>query len=688
MRNCYAAALSAGAYPSGAPGYRNPDGSVFSAAVEDLDGNVIEFVFRDGLGSNENEGTAAPSESHRVIAWQKDVADSGLHDDMESVSSQKTGSKSRMQTVMDLASSASGSAKDPSEESKPGISRAATMPTSSGSGFPTKALFGTVLGAAAGAALMFAVTRSEKENAREERDFESFKASTKAESSRGKPATVQTVFDPRDAKGQQPHQPHRNFSATESISRPPKSHRNFSVTESAYSKPQLPQPPPAMRAIDQAAFYDDDSVREAISRFTARRPGAPKRSKTTDVVEYAPASRASRSQAPRSSASYATSNRHLHSGKSRHYDKRSAVGMLPPNEQGSATATLPANEERLMLEAPPAKSTASYQSSRRSRRDDAEEDEQDLKRRDSGISFGSLHSKHGDERSRVSRRTESTIKASRAGTSHHGSAADIPLPDSRATSDFRSRYTEADDHRSKASRRSESTVRPSGKASSRHESAADVPLPESKAPSDFRSRYTERDDNRSHASKRSESTMRASRKPSSHHDSAADVALPESRAASDYRSRYTERDDTRSHASRRSESTMRASRKASSHHDSAAGVPLPESKAPSDYRSRHTAQEPDDRRSHASRRSESTVRASRKGSSHHDSAAGVPLPASKAPSHVTEGHRSRHTDAGDRGSHPGSRRAESKAPTQRSSSRAPRDLEVEVTTYPGSKAAS
>ncbi|KAF2766978.1 hypothetical protein EJ03DRAFT_248802, partial [Teratosphaeria nubilosa] len=46
VRNCYASALYAGAYPSGAPSYRNGECTVFNAAVEDLDGNVVEFVFR------------------------------------------------------------------------------------------------------------------------------------------------------------------------------------------------------------------------------------------------------------------------------------------------------------------------------------------------------------------------------------------------------------------------------------------------------------------------------------------------------------------------------------------------------------------------------------------------------------------------------------------------------------------
>lgn len=439
---------------------------------------------------------------------------------------------------MDLASTASKSVRSASDaEPGPGITRAATTPSSLGGDFPSKAFFGTILGAAAGAALMFAVTRSEGENAKEEAAFEASKISM---SSRGKPATVQTVFDARDAR------PHRNFSVTESrVSRPPKSHRNFSVTESAYSKPKLPQPPRSMRAIEQAEFFDEDEVREAISRFaSSRRPPGPRRSKTTDALDYVPVSRsAGRIQAGDSSTSRASSSRHLHSGKSRHYDRR------------SEKVALPSTKEQLLLEAPPTKSTFSRHSTRRSRY--TEDDDQDTKRRDSGVSFGSHkppHSKHGgDERSHASRRSESTIKPSRKGSSHYESAATMPLPESKPPSDYRSRHSDTGDRRS---RRSESTIGASRKASSQYESAAGVALPGSQAPLDHRSRHTEPAEHHSHASKRSESTVRPPRKGSSYHASVAGVALPESRTSSQV-------SDARS--SRRTNAAGRESRR-SSHH--------------------------------------------------------------------------------------------------------------------------
>ncbi|KAI7408005.1 hypothetical protein KC336_g13249 [Hortaea werneckii] len=637
VRNCYAAALSAGAYPSGAPSYRNPDGTVFSAAVEDLDGNVVEIVYREGIDFEPAEGVAAPSKDGRVIAWQKDVADSGLHDDAESVASKTSRAKSRAQTAMDLASTASKSIKSGNDESTP--NRAASMPVSTeGSSFPTKALFGTILGAAAGAALIFAVKRSEGENAKEEADFE---ASKKAPSSRGKPATVSTVYDPRDDKSQ-----HRNFSTTESrVSKPPKSHRNFSVTDSAYSKPQMPTPPRTMRAIDQAGFYDDDEVRDAISRFaSSRRPPAPRRAHTTDAMDLAPVSRGSRSLAPPgTSASQASSRRHLHSGKSRHYDQRSEKA----SEKASEKCYLPSPREQLLLEAPPAKSTASR--SRFTRFEDEPEnaDDQDLKRRDSGISFGSLrshHSKHADERTQVSQRTESTAKPLKRGTSNYESAANIPLPDSKAPSEYRSRYSDFDDGRSRASRRSESTVRPSRKGTSHNDSAADVPLPESKAPSEYRSRYTDAV---------TQADVRSPRRLPSIEVRLVDVLNHEVQLNIE-----VTQVDAQNPKGQLNIAAMRADAR----------------KAP------HTG--PPDQRSNASKRSESTVRASRKGTSHHESAAGVPLPESKANSHFSEGHRSRHTAADGQNSHHGSRHEKHESPHPSN-----REREVEVT-YSGSKAPS
>lgn len=281
------------------------------------------------------------------------------------------------------------------------------MPVSSTTDFPSKAFLGTVLGAAAGAAIAYAMTRAEEDNARNETAF--------AASTRSRSATrVPTIAAPEPEM-------HRNFSVTESrASRAPKSHRNFSVTESAFSRRYPPRSiaTRSIRAIEPAKYDDDDEVQEAISRYTSsRRPPAPQRSKTIDAIEYTPMSNAGRS--------------------SRHTAKDpSTYSAIRPD---------------FYLEAPKPKSTASRHSTRRSTYDD---DQEDLKRRDSGVSMNSHRSQHtADAKSHASRRSSaSTVKQSRHGSSHHQSAAEVPLPASKAPT-----YVSVDE-KSHASRRSSATT--------------------------------------------------------------------------------------------------------------------------------------------------------------------------------------------------------------------------------------
>lgn len=434
MRNCYAAALHAGAHPADAPSYRDGECTVFNAAIEDLDGNVISFVFRErGDSEEEGEGDAAVSviDNSRVLTWQKDVAASGLHDDVQSLSSRVSRDKSRAQTAMDLASQAAGSIRSRSAAPAPGISRSYTTPAiSSTTDFPSKAFLGTILGAAAGATIAWAMTKAEHENERVEAAFE------------GSMRSQRSVED-----GQSTVRPRRNYSVTESHA--PRSHRNYSTTESQASRRYPPRSlARSMRAIEPAsAAFDDADVQDILSRYTAsRRPLPATRSRTLDAADY---------------ASLTSSYRHL---------KRST--------------TLPVEDDhQYLLEAPKPRSIAPSHRSSSSRARDADkstrstashhatgrrshhhhEDEgvdQDLKRRDSGISMrssshrsshaGSLHrSSHrppsastvvaGSSSSSSRRSSASTIKTPpRHGTSlnHHESAVNVPLPPSRTASSY------------------------------------------------------------------------------------------------------------------------------------------------------------------------------------------------------------------------------------------------------------
>ncbi|KXT01337.1 hypothetical protein AC579_1601 [Pseudocercospora musae] len=403
VRNCYTAALNAGGRPSGAPDYRNDNCSCFNAAVEDLDGNTIEFIFRQ---PHDDQGCCgdpeAPEEGTRVMTWQKDVAASGGGDDVQSVAesvrskrsaaSNASRARSRMQTTLDLASNTSKSVKSvaPSQ----GIARTSTAPADTG--FSNKTLIGTALGAAAGAALMYAMTREEGRNAREEADHLNYmsRSRSKPRYSMDEPRMMPPL--PR-AETMPPSIP--------ALSQAPKSegrrsHRNYSTTESAYSRPH-PRSTQAMKMIEATGYNDDDEVQEAISRYDNLRP-MPTRSRTMNAIEPAP------EYAPKSSA-----------GHTSHSIKRAST--LPVDaEQG--------NREPLYLEAP--KSTISRQSnhsrhSTHSYRRRSHDDTDKLKRHDSGISMHSSRSRRERASESGRRSSTSTIKPSGRRASEQDA---IPLP--------------------------------------------------------------------------------------------------------------------------------------------------------------------------------------------------------------------------------------------------------------------
>lgn len=139
----------------------------------------------------------------------------------------------------------------------PGISRSRTEPVTSRSDNGGKAIVGTLLGAAAGAAFAYAMVSSERENAREEEMF--------AASSRSKAPSL------RDARSRSDYAGSITSKISGRISR---------------------QPERSMRAIE-APTYDDGGIQDVISRFNSSRRPLPQRSSTYDASEYAPRSGAS-----------------------------------------------------------------------------------------------------------------------------------------------------------------------------------------------------------------------------------------------------------------------------------------------------------------------------------------------------------------------------------------------------------
>ena len=394
VRNCYAAALNAGGRPSGAPSYRNNDCSCFNAAVEDLDGNTIEFIFKEPCECKEDDLPALPEQS-RVLTWQGDVSRSGANDDVQSLASKVSRSKSRAQTALDLASTTSKSMKK-SEAPTPGISRSQTAPVASTSDNGGKSIVGTLLGVAAGAAVAYAMCQSEKDNARDEAAY--------AHSMRSKASS------PKD---------HRSRSNYEKSMVSKSSRRDYSTVESARSSRH---PPRSMRLIEPAP-YDDNEIQDVISRYTSSRRPGPQRSQTYNVIEYTPMS--------------ATSGR---SNRSR-MKRASTMPIELPDYLLEGTRTEP----------------ASRHTSRRGSLKDSK-----LKRHDSVISTRSHHSR----RSVDGRRRSSTSKASTARPLRQGSlydsAANVPLPSSKAQSYFNN---------------ADRSV-PASKAAS-YKSASQVPVPRS-----------------------------------------------------------------------------------------------------------------------------------------------------------------------------------------------------------------
>ena len=266
MRNCYTAALNAGGRPSGAPSYRNNDCSCFNAAVEDLDGNTIEFIFREQCESETDEVPALSTYSRASERLRSD-AHSAVDGDRQSVASKASKVKSRAQTAVDLASTTSRSMKK-SEAPTPGLTRSYTAPatTASASDNGGRAIVGTLLGAAAGAAMAYAMCKSEQDNARDEAVYANSMQS-KALSSRGT-------------------RTHSNYERS-TVSKDTR--RDYSTKESVRSSQH---PSRSILAIESAP-YDNDEIQEVISRYASSRRSVPQRSNTYDAIEYAPMSRTS-----------------------------------------------------------------------------------------------------------------------------------------------------------------------------------------------------------------------------------------------------------------------------------------------------------------------------------------------------------------------------------------------------------
>lgn len=140
----FTAALKAGGRIHGEPAIRDQETGYYSAAVLDFDNNSIEVANRPKVLESP-KSVVSNIDGRKVLSWQKDVARSTADGPVQSeMASNRVVSKKYASPAMLVTHS--------------------TFETKPKSDTSTKALIGTLLGAAAGAAVAYAMTKSEEES--------------------------------------------------------------------------------------------------------------------------------------------------------------------------------------------------------------------------------------------------------------------------------------------------------------------------------------------------------------------------------------------------------------------------------------------------------------------------------------------------------------------------------------------
>ncbi|KAH0305267.1 hypothetical protein KCU71_g9951, partial [Aureobasidium melanogenum] len=168
VRDFYAAALTAGGQPNGAPAFRGCNDCIFNAAVLDLDGNSIEVIYHQ---VDDEDKYTTVSGGSRVLTWRRGIVNVLGDEDRTSFVSAR-----RSQPDVESISSSSVVETTP-QPNAPSVTKSPSMPAVSTSGsepgfqITGKAIIGTILGAAAGAAVAYAMVKSEQDSAQQEADF-------------------------------------------------------------------------------------------------------------------------------------------------------------------------------------------------------------------------------------------------------------------------------------------------------------------------------------------------------------------------------------------------------------------------------------------------------------------------------------------------------------------------------------
>lgn len=230
-------------------------------------------------------------EHSRVITWQRTVSES-YRDDKSVVSSRTSASRPAATGVVSKAPSVVSKA--PSVASKPGsMARSVSEPISVPQATATsdvgdgaaKKIIGTLLGAAAGAAVAYAMVRSEHDSAKKETDFSAFmEAKTLVKAAVGHLA--QASSQPRQPM--QDPQPTYETAPSTIRSVHQSAHRNIDAQSYHSSTPLQAQSVYAQQQIEAApaSYYSPSHV--SVSRTKVAEPQA---------IEYAPAYSVAPSQA-------------------------------------------------------------------------------------------------------------------------------------------------------------------------------------------------------------------------------------------------------------------------------------------------------------------------------------------------------------------------------------------------------
>ena len=193
VREFYACALRAGGRSHGSPAARLEGDECFNAAVLDFDGNSVEVVFHEGASADD---AASYTGLSKALAWRNDVS-AYLGDNKSTVSVSTLASTAKKALVpaassisrskaTSVANSTTSKTTFKTRSEAPMIQRSFTAPVLSPQRsddkmeISRKTLVGTILGAAAGAAVAYAMCKSEEDSARaEQAAYHAVQASTK-----------------------------------------------------------------------------------------------------------------------------------------------------------------------------------------------------------------------------------------------------------------------------------------------------------------------------------------------------------------------------------------------------------------------------------------------------------------------------------------------------------------------------